>query len=128
MGTRSTYPDVLCQHCRKKRCNRPRGLCWTCYYTPGVRDAYEHPDPEVRKYNGCKNAVRATLPAAQVALAALPTAAEPGTFDKLAVLEIRAALKLPLFHPRDTRDATEVRTDRPAYYRVRRGWRHDRTF
>ena len=32
---------VNCQHCGKVRTgNRPRGLCWTCYYTPTVRDLY----------------------------------------------------------------------------------------
>ena len=31
---------MLCRHCQKVRSNRPRGLCWSCYYTPGVRDLY----------------------------------------------------------------------------------------
>ena len=28
----------ICKHCRKSKVNRPRGLCWGCYYTPGVKD------------------------------------------------------------------------------------------
>jgi hypothetical protein len=31
---------MICVHCCKKKVNRPRGLCWGCYYTPGVRDLY----------------------------------------------------------------------------------------
>ena len=31
---------AVCRHCSKSKVNRPRGLCWSCYYTPGVRDLY----------------------------------------------------------------------------------------
>ena len=31
---------MLCRHCNRRPSNRPRGLCWTCYYTPGLRDQY----------------------------------------------------------------------------------------
>lgn len=30
----------VCRHCRRCAVNRPRGLCWTCYYTPGVKEQY----------------------------------------------------------------------------------------
>ena len=30
----------LCRHCLRHKVSRPRGLCWTCYYKPGVRDLY----------------------------------------------------------------------------------------
>ena len=32
----------ICRHCAdpKRKVNRPRGLCWYCYYTPGVRKLY----------------------------------------------------------------------------------------
>ena len=30
----------LCRHCQKKPANRGRGLCWACYYTPGVKELY----------------------------------------------------------------------------------------
>ncbi len=30
----------LCRHCTKGKVNRPRGLCWRCYYTPGVKALY----------------------------------------------------------------------------------------
>lgn len=35
-----------CRHCDTNAVNRPRGLCWTCYYTPGVLDLY----PSTSKY------------------------------------------------------------------------------
>lgn len=36
---RMPSPEV-CRHCHKVKPTRPRGLCWACYYTPGVRDLY----------------------------------------------------------------------------------------
>ncbi len=32
--------NLICRHCRKGKVNRPRGLCWNCYYTPGVKALY----------------------------------------------------------------------------------------
>ena len=29
---------AVCRHCTQSKVNRPRGLCWSCYYTPGVRE------------------------------------------------------------------------------------------
>lgn len=26
-----------CRNCRKAKVCRPRGLCWRCYYTPGLK-------------------------------------------------------------------------------------------
>ena len=47
----SSPPDPqakpLCKHCGVKPPNRRRGLCWTCYFTPGVRDLYP-PDAKGR--------------------------------------------------------------------------------
>ena len=34
---------MICRHCNKNKVNRPRGLCWDCYYMPGVRDLYPMP-------------------------------------------------------------------------------------
>ena len=36
----------ICKHCEKSKVNRPRGLCWSCYYTPGVKEQY----PSTSKY------------------------------------------------------------------------------
>ena len=32
--------NPICRHCTKSKVNRPRGLCWSCYYTPGVKEQY----------------------------------------------------------------------------------------
>jgi hypothetical protein len=86
---------ATCRHCSKSKVNRPRGLCWSCYYAPGVKEQY----PSTSKYarRGVGNfSGNAPLPAA-------PTTAAPGTPEKLAVLEQRARLKQAIFHPADAR-------------------------
>lgn len=30
----------MCRHCGQRKANRPRGLCWRCYYAPGVKALY----------------------------------------------------------------------------------------
>lgn len=92
---------AVCRHCSKCKVNRPRGLCWSCYYTPGVKDLY----PSTSKYarRGVGNfSGNAPLPDA-------PTTAAPGSPEKLAVLEQRAKLKQALFHPSDATFAGDPR-------------------
>jgi hypothetical protein len=84
---------MLCRHCNRVRANRPRGLCWSCYYKPGVRDLY----PSTSKYarRGPDDFLgKASLPTA-------PTGALPGTLEKVAILEQRASLRQALWHPLD---------------------------
>jgi hypothetical protein len=73
--------------------NRPRGLCWSCYYTPGVREQYPSTSKFARRGVGDFNG-EAKLPPQ-------PTSALPGTPEKVAVLEQRARLGLALWHPLD---------------------------
>jgi hypothetical protein len=84
---------MLCRHCQKVRSNRPRGLCWSCYYTPGVREQYPSTSKFARRgvsdFNG------------RASLAAQPCPYLPGTPEKVAVLEERARLGLALWHPLD---------------------------
>lgn len=86
---------MLCRHCNRVRSNRPRGLCWSCYYKPGVRDQYPSTSKFARRgvkdFNG------------RVALPPAPTRALPGSPDKVAVLEQRARLGQALWHPDDAR-------------------------
>lgn len=30
----------LCRHCQREPANRPRGLGWKCFYSPGVKELY----------------------------------------------------------------------------------------
>jgi AMMECR1 domain-containing protein len=84
---------MLCRHCRFGPVNRPRGLCWSCYNTPGVREQY----PSTSKYgrHGIGNFNgRTPLPA-------VPTDAAPGSPEKLEVLIERAQNRQSLWHPED---------------------------
>ena len=73
---------MTCRHCQKSKVNRPRGLCWSCYYKPGVRDQY----PSTSKYarrgvgNFCGSAPLPTC----------STTAAPGSEEKIAILAQRA--------------------------------------
>ena len=90
-----TWRGEMCVYCGIRKCNRSRGLCWTCYYAPGVRDKV----PSTSKYahRGTGNfSGAAPLPP-------VPTTAPPGTAEKLLVLEQRAKASRQLFHPADAR-------------------------
>lgn len=89
------YDGRMCQHCNSMRANRPRGLCWTCYYAPGRRDLY----PSTSKYGRrgvCEEDFHGGLQSPP-----LPTDAVPGTEDKIRVLEQRAAMLCSLWHEDD---------------------------
>ena len=86
---------MICRHCQKVRSNRPRGLCWSCYYRPGVREQYPSTSKYARRgvsdFNGQTN------------VAAKPTEALPGSEAKVNILMERARLGLSLWHPHDAR-------------------------
>lgn len=88
---------MLCRHCQKTKSNRPRGLCWTCYYTAGVRELYPSTSKFARRGVGNFNG-NAPLPDR-------PTDAPPGSEAKILILAERARLKQALFHPADARFA-----------------------
>ena len=83
----------LCCHCHREPANRPRGLCWRCYHTPGVREQY----PSTSKYTrrGVGNLTGDRPPP-------VPTDTLPGTPERVAVLAERAMRGEHLFHPGDT--------------------------
>jgi len=91
----------VCRHCQKASVNRPRGLCWSCYYTPGVRELYPSTSKFARRGVGNFNG--------RAAPAGEPTEALPGTPEKVAVLEQRARLRQELWHPLD------ATLERPGY-------------
>lgn len=84
---------MICRHCGRTRVNRPRGLCWTCYYTPGIRMRYPSTSKFAHRgvddFNG------------QAPRPAFPTGALPGSPEKVAILEQRAKLRQDLWHPQD---------------------------
>lgn len=79
-----------CRHCGYHHAPRPRGLCWRCFYAPGVRERYATVGKSGRR--GIES-TQSTSPS--------PTAALPGTPAKVAVLESRAAAGESLWHPAD---------------------------
>ncbi|MGE3809161.1 MAG: hypothetical protein AB7K24_31235 [Gemmataceae bacterium] len=81
---------MLCRHCGRVRSNRPRGLCWSCYYAPGVREMFPSTSKFARR--GVKDGFAAP---------AEPTSARPGSKEKVAVLAQRAGLGQQLWHPHD---------------------------
>lgn len=80
-----------CRHCHRNPIGRPRGLCWSCYYAPGVRERYPISQSKYAK-RGVDN---------NLGQRAEPTDATPGTAAKIAVLAARAARGELLFHPQD---------------------------
>lgn len=83
----------VCRHCRKSVVTRPRGLCWTCYYRPGVKEKYPSTSKYARHGEGNTTGPH-PLPAS-------PTRAVPGSAEKLQVLAERVRRGELLFHPAD---------------------------
>src|SRR6266542_1135108 len=84
----------ICRHCNRVKANRPRGLCWTCYYTPGVREQFPSTSKFARRGVGDFNG--------NAPLSDQPTLASPGSEAKIIVLMERAARRQALFHPFDS--------------------------
>jgi hypothetical protein len=89
----------ICRHCGRNKVVRPRGLCWGCYYRPGVRDCY--PSTSIYAHRGVGHVGGSKLPG---------TAghAVPGSAERLKTLAERAARNESLWHPDDNRRPSEV--------------------
>lgn len=85
----------LCRHCGTRKVNRPRGLCWTCYYTPGVSDQYPTTSKHGRRQRDIEDE---TPPPAE------PTTAPAGSLEKLKALRARVKAGTDLHHPQDSRE------------------------
>lgn len=96
------FSFAICRHCHKCKVNRPRGLCWSCYYTPGVRELY----PSTSKY-----ARRGVGMAGNSALPEHPVFVDPGSPEKEALMHERAKAGLSLFHPAEPRFSAEYQQD-----------------
>lgn len=90
----STLIASNCKHCQRDRGLYSRGLCWTCYYTPEVRDQYE-PAAAPSNHRGLGIDVYAPDVPPE------PTTARPGTIAKLHVLMERLEAGYALWHPDD---------------------------
>ena len=83
---------MVCRHCGRRVVSRPRGLCWSCYYTPSVRDRYQ--PARIPGFNDFYGQADPPLK---------PTRALPGTLEKVEILEQRASRGQALWHPEDAR-------------------------
>lgn len=95
----ATATRMLCQHCQQRKANRPRGLCWRCYYQPGVAEMYP---------SGSKHARRGVVEFYGTAPLPEPTDTLPATPERLAVYERRAMNGEAIFHPKDRRITDDV--------------------
>lgn len=85
---------MKCRRCKVKAVNRPRGLCWTCYYTPGVREACGKLDTPFNNRGYGVGLGAAPLPSE-------PTDHPPGSKEKVEVMIERCKNGLTLWHPKD---------------------------
>ena len=88
----STGPK--CRHCRRKKICRPMGLCWGCYYRPGVKE----------EYRDSKYGTPSEVGLAASGAADRPVRALQGSEEKVRELERRAALGMELWHELDGED------------------------
>src|SRR5262245_49670236 len=87
-------PKKWCLHCRHAPASRPRQLCWCCYAKRRVRALYPVSTSKfARRGFGCGRGKRPLPPFA--------TNAAPGSPEKIAILEQRAAQGVQLWHPDD---------------------------
>lgn len=91
-GGRLVAHHTPCRHCRRRAYIDGRGLCRPCYRDPGTRGLY----PSRRGATGVASPVPTTR-----LVAPEPTPARPGSAEKVAVLEARAASGEYLFHTAD---------------------------
>jgi hypothetical protein len=84
---------MICRHCHQANVNRPRGLYWSCFYKPGVRELY--PSTSMYARRGIGNGYR------RPRLPDRPTTAPPLSEEKILVMSERAGRGESLFHPQD---------------------------
>lgn len=82
---------MLCRHCDRNPANRCRGLCRDCFAIPEIRERYP---PRNQRGAG---SLRFNRPCR-------PTAAAPGSPEKIRVLIERASRGETLFHDDDGRE------------------------
>lgn len=87
-------PIPMCRACGQKKPSRPRGLCWQCFYAPGVKDRHEPVNVYGRRGAGQKGKGGSVT----------PTIAAPRSTDRVDEMAERAAKGLPLFHRADRLD------------------------
>jgi hypothetical protein len=90
--------------CRRRCRPHRRGLCWQCYLNPLVRSTFPSESAHGKRLrgDGCEE-LDFDGPAP---LPKTPTAAGPGTLEKIEVLGERAGNGVQLDHPHDAKEST----------------------
>lgn len=107
---RTARPGVIrypaCRHCGHKPAGRPRGLCWTCFYTPEIRERY----PSESRYAPAQATGKEAPPdvTGSRPLPKCPVTAWPGSEEKILALQARALAGESLWHPQDGVPDAEV--------------------
>jgi hypothetical protein len=92
--------SVCCRECREEATARARNLCWRCYTVPSILAKY----PSTRSagntnsYEGPR-----ARPGRRYAVPASPTDAQPGSREKIVVMQARLEAGEQLHHPLDRR-------------------------
>lgn len=81
---------ACCRHCGRPKVNRPRGLCWSCWYKPGVKELYAAYSTR-RRGPGAEELERELAP--EVAAKREPTSALAGLLWALADVEREVELR-----------------------------------
>ena len=91
--------SVKCRHCGRPKVNRPRGMCWKCFYQPGVKELY----PSTSKYGrrGVGNGDAASRPASS------PCPHPCGSPGRVETMAARASAGESLFHAGDCQGIAE---------------------
>ena len=92
-------PDY-CKHCKMLSVRTHSGLCSRCYYNPRIRNLYPIGEFQNRK-DGRLVPNRFQVFTDVPGLPDEPTNAQPGSEEKLLILEKRISQGKQLFHPQD---------------------------
>lgn len=97
----------MCIHCKERRSNRPRGLCFDCYYTDSIRGLY----PSKRPWIECMGETEEDF--ADFPLPDAPTRALPGSKAKQYIMRARWRRGMHPHHPLDPKhDAAQAYAER----------------
>ena len=89
----------VCKHCERWTANKPRGLCQSCYNTPGVREMYPSTSKFARRGLLADNESTEDPPLAKTA-----TETCPGSLERQEVYTQRIMEGRAMFHPDDKSD------------------------
>jgi len=98
-------PRKKCVECNDRYACRPRGLCWRCYYKPGVVE--QHPPP-IAGRGGYVAGTSTVGISGDNQDTSGPCPYPAGSPEKIEWIARRAMNNQPLWHPDDSQEQTPV--------------------